>query len=705
MRRSLVAACAFVFGVAVIGQGAPTPIGFGTLTHLPGQAGYIVPAIADATGDGTPDVVLAGYYSTDLRVYPGNGDGSFGQAQSFPMSFEYVQRVYPARLNADSADDFILSVAGSPLVAIFLSNGTGGFTETVSSPADALPNEREYAVPADWDGDGDLDILSVNSSKVRLRVNDGTGQFGAAQNITSSFPGFSGAGYSGVEAVVSDLDADGDLDVYFSYGRIYWRGSDDTFSAGPAILAGIGRWVVAADLDGDGFRDLAGLAQRDFPVASYGTDVKVLRHTSATEFADPEPYYLSSKQVPWSLVATDLDGDSFPELVTPTSILVNAGDGEFGPPLSVPAPGASGFWGVAAGDLYGDARPELVSTWVGNVSYTTSASVIPVVALPADASITSLSPSQVFVGASREVVLSGAGFQDGCEVEFGDGVSVDSTTFESAGSLRVQVTVDGDAAVGARDVIVRNPDGGNASLAYSLATGGVATIDSLTPAREHAGASFDVTVAGAGFLDGATASLGEGVTVDQVTVLADDEIRLHVSVGLTATQGARDLVLNNGSGIETTTTGAFTVLPARSVDLTVTRGRLRGASRPGRGVITAAGTLDFNSLSPDGRFDPESEPLQLRIGDPAAPLVIDVPADIGWRIRGDRAEWKSARSATGPRAHIVLDFAKGTFRVNVKRADLPAPPAGDTLVELTLGTETGTSVRQWTSRRGELVLK
>jgi hypothetical protein len=704
MRRSLVAACAFVLGTSLVVIGAPTPIGFGSITNLPGKAGYIVTAVADATGDGVADVVLAGYYSTDLRVHPGNGDGTFGEAQSFPMSFEYVQRIVPARLNADSADDFVLSVAGTPVILVFLSNGTGGFTETVSQAADAQTNERETAVPVDWDGDGDLDIFSVSSFKARLRVNDGAGQFGAAQNITSSFPGYSFSAHSTLEAVVSDLDGDGDRDVYVSAGQVYWRAANGTFSAGPTILGGVGRYVVSADLDGDGFNDLAGLVQSGSPTP-YGTGVKVLRHTSATEFGAVEPYELSSKQVPWGMVATDLDGDSRSELVTSTAVLVNAGDGTFGPPLSVPAPGASGFWGVATGDLTGDARPDIVTTWVGNVSFTTSASVVEVVESSAAPSISALSPAPLYVGATREVVVSGQGFQDDCDVHFGDGVTVDSATLESAGSLRALVTVDDTATAGPREVTVRNPDGGVATVAYTLSTGGVATIDSLTPEREHAGASYDVVVAGTGFLDGASASLGDGVSVDQVVVLADDQVRMTVTIDPAASVGPRDLVLDNGSGLETTVTGAFAVLPPRSVDLTVTRGRLRGITKAGRTSLTAVGTLDFNDESPDHAFDAATETLQLRIGDPSAPIVLDVPADIGWRIRNGRAEWKSARNAMGPRVHVVLDFTRHTFRVDVKRATFATPPADDVLVELTLGTETGTSVRQWTARRGELVLR
>ncbi|MFP5223969.1 MAG: hypothetical protein ACLGH3_00180, partial [Actinomycetota bacterium] len=73
--------------------------------------------------------------------------------------------------------------------------------------------------------------------------------------------------------------------------------------------------------------------------------------------------------------------------------------------------------------------------------------------------VSSASPDSLEPGA-QAVTLSGSGFVDGITVSIPGGVAVSGTTVTSPTQLTVTLDVSPSAPVGARDVTVRNPDGG-----------------------------------------------------------------------------------------------------------------------------------------------------------------------------------------------------------------------------------------------------
>jgi choice-of-anchor C domain-containing protein len=73
---------------------------------------------------------------------------------------------------------------------------------------------------------------------------------------------------------------------------------------------------------------------------------------------------------------------------------------------------------------------------------------------------TSASPSSAARGATLDVHVLGSDFVNGATVAFGAGVTVNSVSFVNSGDLSANVTVAPGATVGARTIIVRNPDGG-----------------------------------------------------------------------------------------------------------------------------------------------------------------------------------------------------------------------------------------------------
>jgi hypothetical protein len=83
-------------------------------------------------------------------------------------------------------------------------------------------------------------------------------------------------------------------------------------------------------------------------------------------------------------------------------------------------------------------------------------------------SISAVVPGDVFAGASAGVLISGDNteWEDGVTVDFGAGVQVGDVTVASPTALWVEITVDPDAGLGARDVTLTQGEGEDDTLSY-----------------------------------------------------------------------------------------------------------------------------------------------------------------------------------------------------------------------------------------------
>ncbi len=206
----------------------------------------------------------------------------------------------------------------------------------------------------------------------------------------------------------------------------------------------------------------------------------------------------------------------------------------------------------------------------GDGSTATSGSIFTVNAAP---TITGVNPASLDQGAtSQNLAVSGTGFINGGSLATafsGTGITVNSTTFVNATTLTVNVTIAGNATVGARTISLTNGDGSTATSGAIFTVNAAPTITGVNPASRGQGAtSQNLTVTGTNFINGgslATAFSGTGIAVNSTTYVNATTLTVNVTIAGNAATGARTISLTNGDGSTATSGAIFTVNAAPTV--------------------------------------------------------------------------------------------------------------------------------------------
>ncbi|MCB2156312.1 VCBS repeat-containing protein [bacterium] len=260
---------------------------------------------ADLDGDGDIDVLSASPADDRIAWYENiDGAGSFGPRRTITTSADYAESIFAADLDGDGDLDVLSALYAGDRIAWYENidgNGTFGSERTITRATDAPPSV--FAV--DLDGDGDADVLSAseNDDLIAWYENiDGAGTFGPQKTITSSA--------DRAESVfAADLDGDGDIDVLsgsYEDDRVAWyENIDGEGSFGPqqtiTIAANRCLSVLAADLDGDGDKDVLSASQ-------YGRTMWY-ENIDGTGTFGPRQTITSIPAGADSIFAADLDGD------------------------------------------------------------------------------------------------------------------------------------------------------------------------------------------------------------------------------------------------------------------------------------------------------------------------------------------------------------------------------------------------------------
>ena len=296
---------------------------FDSATYYDGMPGPSPLTLGDVDEDGNLDLAVAA--NTGVFVLLGFGDGTFGSASRYGTGYR-SSCVTLSDVNHDQHLDIISTDWDANTVSVLLNKGDGTFdVGTIAHLVEEPPSLARDVAIGDLNGDRlpDLAALAVSSLTVAVFRNAGDEAFEPVEHYPAS---------DGMEAIaLIDPDGDGWQDVVvttYAGGAILRNNGDGTLAAPRSLNAGVATSVTVADLNCDGWPDIA--------FNDYWIGISVLLNRGDGRFA-PAAFYDAGYERNRGIAAGDLDGDGWPDLAVAlftedlVAVFSNQGDGTFAP--------------------------------------------------------------------------------------------------------------------------------------------------------------------------------------------------------------------------------------------------------------------------------------------------------------------------------------------------------------------------------------
>ena len=280
---------------------------------------------ADFNGDGNGDLLVVNSYnpsSSFVSVVLGNGDGTFQAPVSYASAGSRSVAAVADDINGDGKLD-IIAVSDDQNISVLTGKGDGTFNAaqnfSAPLPGSSTPTSTPIVnlITADVNGDGRKDIICSNGL---VLLGNGSGGFTAVS--TPAFPYATGTTSNGPNLAAGDINKDGKMDLVLNTGSTVsiWLGKGDgTFTQGASYssIANTG-FVTVTDLDGDGNLDIySGLSNSGFFSGDDSANA-----AAYVLMGNGDGTFVGAPSAPAAYTGSnlaDVNGDGYPDLIVPTT--------------------------------------------------------------------------------------------------------------------------------------------------------------------------------------------------------------------------------------------------------------------------------------------------------------------------------------------------------------------------------------------------
>ncbi len=249
---------------------------------------------ADMTGDGKTDVVALGAGGIQIHVL----DKEQVETLAIPLGASLPLSLTALDIDHDGDLDLLAGTTGA--THLWRQQDARRFEDQTATLAATLPNEVHLSAASDIDLGRDVDLVLGTAKKglqIFRNLRDGTFRDVSAANGLAPFAGLTAF-------TLADFNKDGfeDLVVSAQGGTSFFGSAKGRFGATALTLPAALDSLLAADLDADGWLDLAGLKQGVL-CAQRGTPHGLVPFAEFTTQGGPTPH------AALAVADVDLDGD------------------------------------------------------------------------------------------------------------------------------------------------------------------------------------------------------------------------------------------------------------------------------------------------------------------------------------------------------------------------------------------------------------